>query len=166
MIQGEFFKFEPPTIVRQEPQEWKAISLRECPVPESMFLCDTAQKAMDYWRMHIATHAQFDPERESFAVLLLTTRKRIKGHHLVSVGTLKMVAIEPLETFRLAVMTASASIVMLHNHPSGEPMPSAEDITATREMIKAGQIMRIAVEDHVIVGSHGYCSLREMGFFF
>jgi hypothetical protein len=76
------FKF-PPT-----PYEYKVTALREYPTPETMQLCETPDKAADYWHRHIATHPHFNPECECFAVLLLNARRRIKGHHLVSIGSM------------------------------------------------------------------------------
>ena len=68
------------------PKEYKVTALRECPVPGGMLICDTADQAAEYWRMHIATHRYFDPERECLVVLFLNTRKRVKGHQLVTIG--------------------------------------------------------------------------------
>jgi hypothetical protein len=72
------------------PKEFKVMSLRDCPVPESMLICETPDHAASYWQMHIATHSYFNPECECFVVLLLNTRKRIKGHQLVTIGTMDM----------------------------------------------------------------------------
>jgi len=69
------------------PHEFKVTALRECPTPEALQQCDTPDKAADYWRLHIATNPYFNPECECLVVLLLNTRRRIKGHHLVSIGT-------------------------------------------------------------------------------
>ena len=70
------------------PKEWKLVALRECPLPDSMQLCDTPDKAAAYWNAHIATNPYFDPERECFAVLILNTRRRIRGHQFLSMGTM------------------------------------------------------------------------------
>jgi DNA repair protein RadC len=131
-----------------------------------MHLCDTPERAVDYWRMHIATSPQFNPECECFAVLLLNTRRRIRGHHLVSIGTLDTILVHPREVFRIAIITAAAAVVLMHNHPSGEPVPSEADIRVTRDMIRAGQLMKIDVCDHVIVGHSSHASMRALGYFF
>jgi len=86
MFQGELFKFHPPKRPAQEPQEFKVVSLRECPTPE---------QAAEYWRRHILTHPFFDPERECLVVLLLNVRKKLKGHHFVSTGTMESVFASP-----------------------------------------------------------------------
>src|SRR5208337_393964 len=72
------------------PKEYKVVALRDCPVPEQMQICEQPQQVADYWRMHIATHPYFNPDCECFVVLLLNTRLRVKGHHLVSIGTMDM----------------------------------------------------------------------------
>jgi proteasome lid subunit RPN8/RPN11 len=145
--------------------EYKITALRECPLPESLQLCDTPDRVADYWRLHIPTNPYFNPECECFAVLLLNTRRRVKGHQLVSIGTLDTILVHPREVFRLAVITAAAAIVLAHNHPSGEAAPSEADIKVTRDLMRAGQLMKIEVLDHVIMGHPRHTSLRELGYF-
>ena len=82
------------------PYEYKVTALRECPTPENLQQCETPDKAADYWRLHIATHSHFNPDCECLAVLLLNTRKRVKGHHLVSIGTMDTILVHPREIFR------------------------------------------------------------------
>jgi DNA repair protein RadC len=99
-------------------------------------------------------------------VLLLNTRRRVKGHQLVTIGTLDTILMHPREVFRVAIIAAAAAIVIMHNHPSGDPTPSEADIKVTRDLIRAGQLMKIEVLDHVIVGNPARCSLRELGYFY
>jgi DNA repair protein RadC len=73
--------------------------------------------------------------------------------------------IHPREVFRAAVIVAAAAIIPMHNHPSGEPEPSDADIKVTRDLIRAGQLLKIEVLDHVIMGAEGFQSLRELGHF-
>jgi DNA repair protein RadC len=148
------------------PKEFKVIALRECPVPESMLICQTPDQAADYWRLHIATHPYFNPDCECMAVLLLNTRRRVKGHQLVTIGTMDTVLVHPREVFRVAVVGNAAAVVIMHNHPSGDPTPSEADIKVTRDLIRAGQLLKIEVLDHVIMGHPGRSSLREAGFFY
>jgi DNA repair protein RadC len=148
------------------PKEFKVMALRECPVPMEMLVCETPEQAVDYWRLHIATTPHFNPECECFVVLLLTTRRRIKGHQLITMGTMDTILVHPREVFRVAIIAAAAAIVMMHNHPSGEPHPSEADIKATRDLMRAGQLLKIEVLDHVIIGNPNFCSLRSQGFFF
>ena len=147
------------------PHEYKVMSLRECPTPAEMQDCDHPDKVADYWRRHIATNPYFDPERECLAVLLLNTRRRVKGHQIVSIGTRDTLLVCPTSVFRLAVATSAAAIVVIHNHPSGDPTPSEADIKVTRDLIRAGQLLKIEVVDHVIIGNQTRTSLRELGYF-
>jgi hypothetical protein len=104
-------------IPRSKPssQEFKVISLRECPLPDDLHLCDTPQKAAEYWRLHVETIPYFNPECECFVVLMLNTRRRVKGHQLVSIGTRDTILIHPREVFRAAVIVAASALVLLHN---------------------------------------------------
>jgi DNA repair protein RadC len=149
-----------------QPQEWKIVSLRECPMLENMERCETPDEAAAYWRAHIPDHAYFNPECECLVVLILNTRHRIKGHYLVSIGTLDTILCHPREIFRLAVMASAAAIVVAHNHPSGEATPSEADIKITRDLIRAGQLLKIEVLDHIIMGRPNHSSLRSLGYFY
>ncbi len=166
MQQPEFFKrFQGPKPRNKHPAEWRIVALRECPVPDAMQLCDNSQTAADYWRIHVEAAPYFNPEVECFIVLHLNTRRRIKGHHLVSIGVLDTILVHPREVFRAPIIAAASAVVLMHNHPSGEPTPSEADVKVTRDLIRAGQIMKIEVLDHVIVGRPNHMSLRELGYF-
>ena len=147
------------------PKEYKVVALRDCPVPERMELCEQPQQVADYWRMHIETHPHFNPECECFVVLLLNTRKRVKGHHLVSIGTLDTVLVHSREVFRTAIVSSSSAIILAHNHPSGDPTPSEADIKVTRDLIRAGQLLKIEVLDHLVIGRPNHQSLKSLGYF-
>jgi DNA repair protein RadC len=147
------------------PKEFKVMALRECPLPESLHVCETPDNAAEYWRLHVATNPYFNPECECFVVLLLNTRRRVKGHNLVSIGTLDTILVHPREVFRVAVVASAASVILMHNHPSGNPTPSEADLKVTRELIRAGQLLKIEVLDHVIIGNPNRSSLRELGYF-
>lgn len=149
-----------------QPQEWKIVSLRECPTPDTMRQCETPDQAAAYWKAHIATHPYFNPECECLVVFILNTRRRIKGHYLVSIGTMDTILCHPREIFRLAVMASAAAIIICHNHPSGEPTPSEADIKITRDLIRAGQLLKIEVLDHIILGQPNHSSLRSLGYFY
>jgi len=153
------FRFAP------SPYIYKVVPLREARTPDQMTLCDTPEAAAAYWRLHVPQAEAFDPECECFTVLLLNTRRRIKAHHLLSVGTHDTLLVHPLPVFRLAIMTAAPALVLMHNHPSGEPSPSEADIRITRDLIRAGQLLKIEVLDHVIIGNPRHASLRELGYF-
>jgi DNA repair protein RadC len=147
------------------PHEFKVTALRECPTPDALQLCDTPDKAAEYWRLHITTHPHFNPECECMAVLLLNARRKVKGHQLVSIGIQDTILCHPREVFRLGIVTAAHSLIVLHNHPSGESTPSEADIKVTRDLIRAGQLLKMEVLDHVIVGAGNRSSLRELGYF-
>ncbi|MEN9362207.1 MAG: hypothetical protein RL095_3742 [Verrucomicrobiota bacterium] len=108
------------------------------------------------------------PEQEEFHIVLLDTRNRFLRSEMITRGTIDRSTVHPREVFRRAVRHDCARIIVAHNHPSGDPSPSPQDLKVTEGLISAGQIMGIEVLDHVIVGSaaHGplrYCSLREEG---
>ena len=145
------------------PKEFKVVALRECPLPQDLQICDTPQKVVEYWNAHLLCHPYFNPECECFVTLLLNTRRRIKGHCLISIGTLDSVVVHPRDVFRPAVIAAAAGIILVHNHPSGEAAPSAADIQVTNELVRAGQILRIEVIDHVVIGRGEHRSLRALG---
>jgi DNA repair protein RadC len=105
-----------------------------------------------------------ETDREVFAVALLTIRHRVLGLHTVSVGCLTSSLVHPREVFKPAILAGAAALLLAHNHPSGDPEPSAEDIALTRRLVSAGQLLGIEVLDHLILGESGrYVSLRERG---
>src|ERR1017187_7542728 len=109
---------------------------------------------------------------ESFQVLLLNVRKRLIRMEEISHGLLDTILVHPREVFRAAIAANAAGIVLVHNHPSGDPTPSDADIKVTRDLIRAGQLLKIEVVDHVIIGrattarAKDYSSLRELGYFY
>jgi DNA repair protein RadC len=114
--------------------------------------------------MHIATSPQLNAECECLVVILLNTRRKVRGHQILTIGTMDTLLVHPREVFRTAVIGSAAAIVLMHNHPSGEPSPSEADIKFTRDLVRAGQLLKIEVLDHVIIGNPGHASLRELGY--
>lgn len=102
-------------------------------------------------------------ERESFHVLCLDGRHRLVREEEVSVGTLTASLVHPREVFRGAIRASAAAIVLVHNHPSGDPSPSAEDRSVTERLAEAGRVLGIEVLDHVVVARGGHFSFREAG---
>jgi DNA repair protein RadC len=108
---------------------------------------------------------------ETFHVLLLNTRRRLISVEKISNGTLDTILIHPREVFKAAIAANASAIVLAHNHPSGDPSPSEADIRATRDLIRAGQVLKIDVLDHVIIGTRSdtrpkdFVSLRDLGIF-
>ncbi len=102
-------------------------------------------------------------DRENFLVVGLNSKNVIIGRHLVSIGTLNQTLVHPREVFNWAIKISCASIVVVHNHPSGSVEPSAEDIALTARIVEAGKILGIKVLDHIVVGNDGYYSLKANG---
>jgi DNA repair protein RadC len=109
---------------------------------------------------------------ENFQVVLLNTRRKLIRVDNISQGTLDTILVHPREVFKPAIAANAAALVLVHNHPSGDPTPSEADIKVTRDLIRAGQLLKIDVLDHVIIGRasqerpRDYVSLRELGYFY
>jgi DNA repair protein RadC len=101
---------------------------------------------------------------EQFGVVLLDTKHRVMRTTIVTVGTLDASIVHPREIFREAAAAGAAAIVVFHNHPSGDPEPSQEDVALTRRLIAAGVLMGIDVIDHLILGNVCYVSMKEQGY--
>jgi len=104
-------------------------------------------------------------KKEHFLVLSLDTRNRLINRKLVSIGSLDTSIVHPREVFKEAVSSCAASVIFAHNHPSGDPEPSKEDIELTKRLAKAGEIMGIDVLDHIIVCDRSYLSLKAKNLF-
>lgn len=105
-----------------------------------------------------------ESDREKFVVLLLDTKNSIIGATIVSVGILDSALVHPREVFKPAILCNAAAIILSHNHPSGDPSPSAEDRRVTLRLHEAGKLLGIEVLDHVIVGKKDcFVSLKERG---
>jgi len=101
---------------------------------------------------------------EQFGIALLDTRHRLTHLRLLSVGSLDSTVVHPREVFKEAALASAAFVVLFHNHPSGDPSPSAEDVALTSRMLRAGEIMGIDVLDHVILADQRYYSFWEAGY--
>jgi DNA repair protein RadC len=114
--------------------------------------------------VHRHFHARLrDAKAEEFHIVLLDARHRVLRSVLTSQGTLTASLVHPREVFRPALREAAAALVLVHNHPSGDPTPSSEDREITRRLARAGALLGVPVLDHVIVADRGYASLREQG---
>ncbi len=100
---------------------------------------------------------------ERFVVVGLSIKNHVIIQHTVSVGSLNASLVHPRETFNILIRRSCASTILVHNHPSGDPIPSSEDISLTKKLVEVGQILDIPVLDHVIVGQGRYSSLKEKG---
>jgi len=109
---------------------------------------------------------------ETFQILMVNTRRRLIRLEETTQGTLDTLLVHPREVFKPAIAANAAAIVLVHNHPSGDPSPSEADIKVTRDLIRAGQLLKIEVLDHIIIGratperQKDYASLRELGYFY
>ena len=146
------------------PHEFKVLTLRECEPMTA--LLDQPDQVAAYWRQNIPKADWYDPMKEALVVLVLNTRKRIIGHNLVALGNLDTCQFHPREIFRPVICAAGAAIVLVHNHPSGDASPSDADIKVTRDIIRAGQMLKIEVLDHVVMGAgNEFKSLKALGYF-
>lgn len=134
---------------------------RESPV------LDTPEKLADLLREENRMY-----KLEQFQVVLLNTRRKLIRVERISQGTLDTLLVHPREVFRPAIVANASAVVLVHNHPSGDPTPSEADVKVTRDLIRAGQLLKIEVLDHVILGQRtgdrakDYMSLRELGYFY
>lgn len=103
-------------------------------------------------------------EKEYFKVVLLDTKNNILGIKDISVGTLNSSLVHPREVFKEAIRLSSASLILVHNHPSGDPYPSKEDLAVTDLLYRAGELLGIKVLDHIIIGDNIYLSFKERNF--
>jgi len=100
---------------------------------------------------------------EQFGVVLLDTKHRVLRTTVVAVGTLNATVVEPRDVYREAMLGAAAAVVVFHNHPSGDPSPSPDDVELTRRLAAAGALIGIDLVDHIVLGDARYCSFKELG---
>lgn len=105
-----------------------------------------------------------EQKKEKFITLCLDTKNQILKEEVVSIGSLNASIVHPREVFKSALLESSASVIMVHNHPSGDPSPSREDIMVTEKMVEGGKLLGIDVLDHIIIGDGKYVSLKDEGF--
>ncbi len=101
--------------------------------------------------------------KEYFMILLLNTKNHVISKEEISVGSLNASIVHPREIFNIPLRKSAASVILVHNHPSGDPSPSQEDLEVTRRLVEAGNILGIAVRDHLIIGDGCYFSFKEKG---
>jgi DNA repair protein RadC len=118
--------------------------------------CDIVRLAREVLEME-------EMAEENFIILCLNTKNKIAGVHTVSIGSLNASIVHPREVFKAALLNNASGIICLHNHPSGDPEPSRDDIDTTHRLVNAGNILGIRVLDHVIIGDGRYISLKERG---
>lgn len=104
-----------------------------------------------------------DKAKEHFKLILLNPRNKIIGISTISIGTLNASLVHPREVFKDAIMHSAASVVLAHNHPSGDPEPSEDDLKITKKLVDSGKILGIEVLDHIVIGKNNFCSFKERG---
>jgi len=135
--------------------------------PASKPMLDTPELVADVLRENCRGYGV-----ETFHLLLLDTRRRLIRLVKISEGTLDTLLVHPREIFKPAILWSASALILAHNHPSGDPTPSDADVKVTRDLIRAGQLLKIDVLDHVILGQRtterpkDFSSLRELGFFY
>jgi DNA repair protein RadC len=103
------------------------------------------------------------PDREVFFLLSLNTKNGVTAIRTISIGSLNANIVHPREVYRAALLDMSARIIVAHNHPSGDPTPSREDIEITKKLVESGNILGVPLLDHVIIGDGRHFSMKEAG---
>jgi len=134
--------------------------VKEDSVPYEVPVIKSPAEVYQAAKQLLALHEK--PE-ERFCILCLNTKNKIVGVHTISIGSLNASIVHPREVFKAAMLNNAAAIICIHNHPSGDPEPSREDIETTKRLVEAGKIIGIEVIDHVIIGEQEYISMKEEG---
>jgi DNA repair protein RadC len=148
--------------IREVRLAYKTVGVQE----EASPMVDRAEKVVGYMAGAFDSH----PDQEGFWVVMLNRRNRATARQMITLGTQTAALAHPREVFRAAILAAAAAIICVHNHPSGDPSPSAADIQLTRQLREAASAVDIPLLDHVIIGERqhdplgrGHYSFREAG---
>lgn len=152
--------------------EFKVQTVRECMVREKRPIMVNPAIIAAFFREHVATAPWFDSMKECAVVFALDTKNRVLGWNLVSLGTVNATPVQPRECLRPVIVAAATGFVLAHSHPSGDPMPSTADVSITRQIRSAADVVGIPMRDHIIIGEAsldpngiGYYSFKKaMGF--
>jgi len=134
----------------------------------SRMVLDTPQTIYDFWNSVIHSKPDFEAEKEHLIVLLLDTKLRPKGYHIVAIGSLNECVAHPREIFRPVIVASAYAFVLAHNHPSGDPSPSEADRRLTAKLREGAALLQINILDHVVIGGNEpsrlpYFSFRDAG---
>lgn len=132
--------------------------IREGSFPYGPKVIKTSSDAAALLRSYLAR-----ADREYFVVILLDAKHRVNALNVVAIGSLTIALVHPREVFKPALSANAACVILGHNHPSGDPSPSPEDIELTRRLVKAGELLGVKVLDHVVVGDEGFTSFADRG---
>lgn len=147
--------------------EFKIMRLQDAPLTETTL--DAPETVFRFMNQHLAHSLAYRPDVENFMAVFVDSRQKVIGFEVISNGLLDTLLVHAREVFRSAIIMNAKAVVFVHNHPSGDPSPSESDVKITRDLMRAGQILKIEVLDHVILGratserSQGWASLRELG---
>ncbi len=151
---------DPEQVQRFRVSKFRVALVREASIPTTWD--KTVREPGDVARLMAPLVADFS--QESFWLILLDGRNKVTGISLISLGSLTAALVHPREVFKPAIAGAAAALVLLHNHPSGDPSPSAEDIALTRRLSEVAELVGIKVLDHIVIGEGGsYRSLADEG---
>jgi DNA repair protein RadC len=129
-------------------------------------VCDVGDRtgaSDDVVRVARPIFAELDADKEHFLLLALNNKNRVNGYKVISTGTLTAALVRPADVYSAALHLAAAAVVFVHNHPSGDPMPSQEDQDITRRLKECGEMLAIRVLDHIILGADHYYSFSDRG---
>jgi DNA repair protein RadC len=138
--------------------KWKTALVKEGAIPVEWKQIRSPADVFNAVREYLA-----DADREYFLTLMLSTKNNITGVNVASVGTLNSSLVHPREVFKAAILANAAAVVLVHNHPSGIPDPSNEDLEITRRLVEVSKIIGIEVIDHLVIGDGCWVSLKERG---
>ena len=150
--------------------EFKLMRLNDAPADN--IIRETPELVVEYLRQQIANSIRYNPDTENLMLVALSVRRKPIGFEVITNGTLDTMLVHAREVFKPAIVLNAAAIIIAHNHPSGDPTPSEADIKVTRDLIRAGQLLKIELLDHIVLGRatpdrpKDYCSLRELGYFY
>jgi len=140
------------TAIASPTQRYRIPIYRVALVRDGSQKADEKQIRGSWMAAHIFREFLGDVDREHFCVMMLNTKLRVIGIHTVSIGSIDATIAMPREVFKPAILSNAASVILCHNHPSGDPTPSRDDISLTARLAEAGSMLGIKVHDHVVIG--------------
>ena len=127
------------------------------------WLIDAPAKAFEFWQEVIAAEQTFEPDKEHLVAVLVNTKFKVTGYHVVSVGSVNESIAHPREIFRAVIVAGAFGFVLMHNHPSGDPTPSKADHLITKKIQDGADLLNVRLLDHVIAGHETFYSFKESG---
>ena len=167
-MQPNLFTQPAEWFTRLRGSEFRITRLHDAPIEDVPM--ENPATVVDWLRPRLAQSVVYRPDVENLIIINLNVRLKPIGWEIIGTGSLNSVMIHPREIFKSAIIANAADFVLIHNHPSGDPTPSQDDVRGTRELIQVTQILKIGLIDHLILGrpsftSRGWVSLKELGYF-